>query len=121
MFEPSDLFLGKYEHAATSLVYVRETLEDERHEQAHEDIHAQDVPGDEQRAGPCCATAITVEKISFDIDAIWRRYCREILHDLVPSFATTHTEQENQGFWNVSEILVASLVFSEARQAKGLR
>ncbi len=82
--------------AACSLVHVREALVDERHKHIDEDVHADDVPRNEQDPGPRCAPAIAViEGAAFYTER--RLNLCEVLHNLVPAFAATHPEEEDQG------------------------
>ena len=74
-----------------SLVDVREILVDQRDEQVDEDVHAQNVPRDEESARPLLAAAVAIEVAFADGTVRWFDPC-EVFHDCVPAF--THTRSK---------------------------
>ncbi|KFY38285.1 hypothetical protein V494_04419 [Pseudogymnoascus sp. VKM F-4513 (FW-928)] len=105
--------------SAGALVHVREALVDERHEQRDEDVHAQDVPGDEERVRPRRAAAVAVEE-GRPLHAQWGARVRVVLHDLVPALAHGHAEEHDERAWHVAEVEVVGALAAEAREPKCL-
>ena len=105
--------------SAASLIDIRETLEDQGHEQAHEDVHADNIPRYEQGPCPGSTAAIAVEELR-TIVTVGVANASVILHDGVPAFATTHAEQENKGFRHVPEIQITSLGPTKPRKTQSL-
>ncbi|KAI7498772.1 calcium channel-like protein subunit Cch1 [Hortaea werneckii] len=83
--------------AAAPLVDVREALVDERDKQIDENVHAQNVPGNEQRSCPFWTAAIAVEVA-----------------------VTGRAKRQDQCFWHGTHIDVARLVTIEPSKTKGL-
>lgn len=103
------------------MIHVRETFEDEGHEQTHEDIHAEYIPRYEQRSSPRCASAVTVEEVVRVINAIGGDNLCKILHDVVPTLSTAHAKEKDKRLGNIAEIQIAGLLASKPGKSEYLR
>ena len=119
LLESADLIPADSCHAAAALIDVRKTFEDKRHEKRNEDVHADYVPGDEQGPRPSRVSTVALEEAVL-VDAVrWNNSCK-VFHYRIPSFTTTHPEEQDKRFGNIAEVEIDIFVRAKSRQSKGL-
>jgi hypothetical protein len=117
--EPTNVIPTDSVQSAAPLVHIGKTLKDQRHKQGYKDVHADDVPGDEQAPRPSSTAAIRTEEL-ISQRAIGRLHFRKVFHELIPSFATAHAEEKDQRFWNIPKVEIIGLVVPEFGESKRL-
>ena len=120
LFEPANLIARDGRRRARPLIDVAEALKDERHEEADEDVHADDVPRHEERSSPLRTAAIAVQEVVRG-DAVRLSHLRKVFHDGVPTLTAAGPKKQYQSFWDCSKVEVAVLRLAELGEAQRLR
>lgn len=107
LLEVPDFFSADNRQSATPLVHVAEALVNKRDEQVDEDVHAENVPHDEQCASPL-GTATRAFKILIIAASDTVRWSHRgiVFHNRVPPFSATHPEKQNKRFRDATEVEV---------------
>jgi hypothetical protein len=119
LFESANLLSADDRQSTAALIDVRKAFVNQRDEQVHENVHAENVPRDEECQSPSIAATVSIIVVIANCTVWWNHRCK-ICHDLIPAFSRTHLEKHYQCFGDRSEILIVRLAFSESSQPKRL-
>lgn len=122
LLELTDLLPADCVQPAAPLVHVREALKNERHEKRHENVHADDVPRNEQSPGPpSTATIASVPVLQRRLRrAEGRHHGRKVFHQVIPSLTAAGAKKQDQSPRDVAEVHIAALIFPKLGETKDL-
>ena len=83
--------------------------------QTDKDVHAEDIPGDEQCSCVCSTAAVAFQETP-PFGAEWFRELK-VTHDSIPALPATHSKEQNQSLWNRPEIYVSIAIGTNFRKA----
>lgn len=92
LLETPDFFPAYCVKPAASLIDIRKALENKGNEQRNKDVHADDIPRNEESPRPRRTSAVILVMV-LSLCAVWWDHGSEIFHELIPPLAAASAEE----------------------------